>query len=309
MAENSKIQWCTHTFNPWRGCTKVSEGCLNCYAEAGSKRNPGVMGIWGPQGTREIAAEAQWRLPVKWNRWAANGTCHICAGHGRSLAGRGPKCEPCEGAGYGEPYRARVFCASLADVFEGRDTMPQASWEAVEGARRRLFLTIATTSHLDWLLLTKRPENILDSYRQHWAYGSDWPKPNIWLGTSVENQQRADERIPHLIQAPAAVRFLSCEPLLGPLDLEPWLGKGLGNMTDGIDWVIVGGESGHHARVFDITWAEEIVEQCRAHKVACFVKQFGARPAADGQLLQLVSRKGDDLNDWPEHLLVREFPQ
>lgn len=131
MAENSKIEWTTHTFNPWRGCTKVSEGCRNCYAETMSGRNPKVLGVWGPSGTRVVASEAMWREPLKWNADAAKRGVH-----------------------------ARVFCASLADVFEGPETMPADAWPKVRAARVRLFHLMNATPHLDWLLLTKRPENV-----------------------------------------------------------------------------------------------------------------------------------------------------
>lgn len=195
MAE-TKIEWTSYrrpdgsmvpgyTFNPWRGCTKVSAGCANCYAETMSKRNPEVLGIWGDNGTRAVATESYWRQPLKWNREAEK-------------AGK----------------RRRVFCASLADVFERRSELEQP--------RGGLFRLIAETPYLDWLLLTKRPENV--NYLSPW--GSEaWPWPsNIWLGTSVENQEQADKRIPELLKVPARVRFLSCEPLLGPVDLTKWIG-------------------------------------------------------------------------------------
>jgi protein gp37 len=303
MGTATKIQWAHHTLNPWRGCTKVSPGCSHCYAEAGSKRNPKVLGVWGREGTREIAAESQWRLPPRWDRWARDGFCWHCGGRSRDPEAEG-RCRTCDGLGsFGRSYRARVFCASLADVFEGRDTMPAAAWPAVEAARVRLFGLIDQTDYLDWLLLTKRPQEIVPAVRRlrettGWAVG--WR--NVWLGTSVEDQQRADERIPELLAVPAMVRFLSCEPLLGPLDLSRWLASRL------LHWVIVGGESGGNARVFDVAWAEEIVNQCAAFGVACFVKQLGARVAADGRLLQIGGRKGEDLADWPEHLQVRQMP-
>lgn len=223
MAEDTKIQWCHHTFNPWRGCTKVSAGCANCYAETLSGRNPKTLGSWGPKGTRVVAAEAQWRLPVKWDRQARE---------------------------TGE--RRRVFCSSLADVFEdwtGRmhDSQGRVFWwdqddrtlcvttnendgqyrntATMDDFRNRLFRLIDATPNLDWLLLTKRPRNIIRMMPCR-VEPDNWPRKNIWLGTSVENQEMADERIPHLLQTPAAVRFLSCEPLLGPVDLAKWLVPG-----------------------------------------------------------------------------------
>ena len=190
MGANSKIEWTTHTFNPWRGCQKVSAGCANSYAEAFSRRNPAVLGQWGPDGVRVIAKDSYWQQPLKWDRQAA--------------AAGGP--------------RPRVFCASLADVFERRP-------ELVE-PRGRLFRLIDATPHLDWLILTKRPENIVGMMPAYFpnylaeagAMNQEAVRENVWLGTSVEDQAAADERIPELLKMPARVVFLSCEPLLGPVD-------------------------------------------------------------------------------------------
>jgi protein gp37 len=239
MAENSKIEWTTHTFNPWRGCTKVSAGCSNCYAETMSGRNPKTLGVWGPNGTRVVAAEAAWKEPLKWDRKAAEA---------------------------GE--RHRVFCASLADVMEdwrgtvsnsqgllghvfddesvgfGPDLVgdpPSKSTNVrplvLSDVRRRLFALIDATPNLDWLILTKRPENVLRMTYDAWCKkvpghvsqdegdGRQWAWPkNLWIGTSIENQSAANERIPHLLKVPAAVRFLSVEPMLGPVDLSSFLG-------------------------------------------------------------------------------------
>jgi protein gp37 len=296
VAEDSKIEWTTHTFNCWRGCTKVSEGCKHCYAETLSGRNPGTLGVWGPNGTRVVAAEAQWKLPVKWNVEAARA---------------------------GE--RHRVFCASLADVFEDwagpmayasgnlamvgsdgewfgkpADWKPSANSKVrtltMDDVRLRLFKLIDETPNLDWLLLTKRPENITPAmiYVDQRLYdrGPMRLRPNVWLGTSVENQAAADERIPLLLRTPAAVRFLSCEPLLGPVDLSNWWGLFPADTDDdgtthwgqdtqgyggrGIHWVIVGGESGPGARPMHPAWARSLRDQCRAAGVAFFFKQWGA---------------------------------
>lgn len=192
--------------------------------------------------------------------------------------------------------------------------------------RARLWCLIAETPHLDWLLLTKRPENAdrlwTDAQTAAWngadSLGPTWPT-NIWLGTTVEDQRRADERILHLLRVPAAVRFLSCEPLLEDVDLESAFAvcDANGEMSgprckpDGspsIDWVIVGGESGHHARPFDVARARSIVAQCREAGVAPFVKQLGAHPVADGFEQRLKDKKGGDMSEWPADLRVREFP-
>lgn len=259
--QNSAISWTDHTFNPWIGCVKVSPGCEHCYAMTLDKRFG--HSNWGPAKTtgRRMMSDNYWRQPLKWDAAAAK-------------AGQ----------------RARVFCASMADVFEEHP--------AVEHARMQLFNLIDATPHLDWLLLTKRPENIARMMAP-WLEGTNFPE-NIWLGTSVEDQRRADERIPHLLKIPAKVRFLSCEPLLGPIELwrfdeEDQVLRGVGvirsgGMTPstpdsppegyddsyaGIDWVIVGGESGHGARPMHPNWARSLRDQALAAGVAFHFKQWG----------------------------------
>lgn len=299
MGQDSKIEWTHHTFNPWRGCTKVSPGCANCYADTLSKRNPAILGEWGPNGTRVVAAESYWGKPYSWDHDAH------CAGQ-----------------------RHRVFCASLADIFEdwtGPVTAhPGLRWIDIAGkwqktdlhigknlvtladARRRLFHLIAKTPNLAWLLLTKRPENVKPMTAAEW--GNRWP-PNVWLGTSVENQEQADKRIQELLKVPAAIRFLSCEPLLGPVDLrsigpEKWdalLGwkdaanneRGWAN-TSRIHWVIAGGESGHRAqriRPMHPDWVRSIRDQCQAAGVPFFFKQWGEwLPSAQGEWSKIGRR-------------------
>jgi protein gp37 len=187
--------------------------------------------------------------------------------------------------------------------------------------RRRLFKLIDATPNLDWLLLTKRIENVKRL----------WPSllaRNIWLGTSVENQAAAEERIPILLQIPASIRFLSCEPLLEAIDMHPWIdctcneisGTCINCQGGGIHWMIVGGESGPGARPMDVAWARSIVRQCKDRGVACFVKQLGKHPiqidrvnTASGvrgnpEGVRLTDKKGGDPAEWPEDLRVREFP-
>jgi protein gp37 len=278
MAENSKIEWCHHTFNPWRGCTKVSSACDICYAEALSFRNPGTLGVWGKYGTRVIASEAMWKEPIKWNKKATEA---------------------------GEPHR--VFCASLADVFEGPETMPEESWEPVSAARERLGELIDETPDLDWLLLTKRPQNVLKYGPLGYRWTMEGMPENVWLGTTVENQKYADERIPRLLKIPAAVRFLSVEPMLGPIDLrhyialdetngsaefleengwgyDQWSGgfTGPNHFRDsvyapepGIHLVIAGGESGSRARPMHPDWPRSLRDQCVTADVPFFFKQWG----------------------------------
>ncbi len=287
MSANSKIEWCHHTFNPWWGCTHVSEGCRNCYAETFAKRTGHK--VWGARAPRRMLSANYWRQPLKWNDAARQA---------------------------GE--RHRVFCASMADVFE------DIKHPGVIDARLSLWGAITETPHLDWLLLTKRPENFRELLPNR-------PSPNVWLGVSVEDQATADERIPLLIQTPAAKRFVSYEPALGPVDfrcLAPFDdfhtdALDTPDPTRRLDWIIVGGESGPGARPFDVEWARSTVKQCREAGVVCFVKQLGAQPVSDSDddrrhcgdmnlphpfRLILNSRKGGYLHEWPEDLRVREFP-
>jgi len=296
MATASKIQWTDHTWNPWRGCTKVSDGCKFCYADTLSKRNPKTLGIWGRNGTRVIASDSAWRDPAKWNEWAARGVCYHCGGRGEfkhdgDLVG----CADCQGTGsFGAPYRARVFCASLADVGEGPETMPDGSWLDVQMARVRLSKLIMESESLDFLLLTKRPQNMT-------KYFDAAVLSRCWVGTSVENQEAADERIPHLLKVPAAVRFLSVEPMLGPVNIQsainlmPWQ---IGGGDAELHWVIVGCESGGHAREMKTEWAQSIADQCRAASVAFFMKQ-----------LVINGKVSGELDDFPESLRIRQMPQ
>ena len=366
MAENTKIQWATHTFNPWRGCTKVAPGCANRYAEKQSKRNPGTLGVWGPNGSRVVASEAMWRQPVAWNR-DVEATVEVW-----------------------KDDRPRVFCASLADVFEdwqgsvvrhdgctmweckGCSAWTDGALPTVQAnppscrncgqilrqsrlelayARARLFRLIDATPNLDWLLLTKRPENVSrmwsprhDGYFAQQSAPPQKPytghRPNVWLGTSIACQDDADRDVPELLTCRDLVSklFLSIEPLIGPVDISRWLGPqsegqwmnvvecGHRSSEYGINWVIVGGESGTNARPCDVAWIRSIVKQCRAAGVPVFVKQLGAVPecrcdeggwqrAADGtcndnscRRVKLLDPKGGDPAEWTEDLRVREVP-
>lgn len=268
MGENSKIEWTHHTFNPWIGCAKVSAGCANCYAEALMDKQYGKV-RWGPNGERKRTTYENWKKVKKWNRDA-------------------------ERAG----ERRRVFCASLADVFEDREHLD--SWRA------DLFYLIDLCQSLDFLLLTKRPENIRRMYPHRWIESTPH---NVWLGASVENQDAADLRIQHLLNVPAVIHFLSCEPLLGSVNLaKPYGHWHEESVQQGIDWVIVGGESGHHARPLYVEGVREIRDRCQESGVACFIKQLG-KVAYDGcEQLKLTDKKGGDWNEWPEDLRVREFP-
>lgn len=295
MSEGTKIEWATHTFNPWTGCFPVSPGCLHCYMMALLKR----FGKDGRKRTR--TSESYWKQAARWNREASN-----------------------------DAARQRVF-PSLCDWLD--DEVP-IEWLA------DFLKLIHDTPNLDWLLLTKRPEKFFlqtltvalqyaDSHNDEsflewltlWSKEHQ-PPHNVWIGASAEDQKRADERIPELLKIPAAVRFLSVEPLLGPVDLST---SEKGDVMAPVDWVIVGGESGPGARPCNVEWIRDIVRQCKAADVPCFVKQLGSRPMLRdappptyppkrreyidfGDRLKLNHPKGGDQAEWPEDLRVREFP-
>lgn len=299
--ENSGIQWTDDTFNPWIGCTKVSPGCKNCYAEADQDKRRG-RAKWGLNGTRSVTGLDNWRKPIIWNKQA-------------ELSGK-PR---------------RVFCSSLADVFEKYDDQVvdakgqllfypfekllgpvdpahpidnfhlytqewiDKHWNGenqmlpltLDIIRSRLFKMIEETPYLTWQILTKRPENILEMVPIEWGKNG-WPD-NVWIGTSVENQEAATERIPKLLHVPAKIKFISCEPLLGPVDLTDlsYGGSSLNALTGGddylgmivttdcINWVIVGGESGVNARPMHPEWAYQIIADCERYKTSAFFKQHG----------------------------------
>lgn len=307
MGKESKIQWCDHTFNIVWGCHKISEACKFCYAADFAKRvgyGKRLPTIWGEDAARRVFGDKHWREPQKWNLDAQS-----------------------------EGVRRRVFCSSMADVFEDHST--------VADARVKLWPLIESTPWLDWMLLTKRPENMIRFAPESWA--GRWPK-NVWAGATAENQARLWERAAYLRRVPAVVRFLSCEPLLEALEFGVDVDstsnrfgvftcprcKGWGavrtsgglsvdghpfeqlcdHCSDGcaIDLVIVGGESGVHARPFALEWAKSIIDQCRAAGVAPFFKQAGEHAFNGGVRLTLRDRHGGDPAEWPEDLRVREMP-
>lgn len=277
--ETTKISWTDATFNPWWGCTKVSPGCTHCYADTFAKRVG--QDIWGPNAERRFFGAKHWVEPYKWDEKARK-------------AGK----------------RLRVFCASMADVFEDRaDLDPE---------RRKLWDLIETTPNIDWQLLTKRPQNICRMIDQRWMQD---PRPNVWFGTTAENQEQANARIPELLKVPARIRFLSVEPMLGPVKLNEIpnttkLGSGESRIDaiggwaintfkqhmratpiERIHWVICGGESGAGARPMGIEWARDLRAQCDDAGVSFFMKQLGG-----------VRDKRHKIDDMPNGLRVREFP-
>ena len=228
MGEVTEISWTDHTFNPWIGCTKVSAACDNCYAEALMDTRWGKV-KWGAGQHRVRTNAANWRQPVKWNKKAGE-------------------------AG----VRRRVFCASLADVFDA---------EVSNDWRDDLFDLIDVTQNLDWLLLTKRPQ-VAKKYWHRRTLSKPWNSSNIWLGTTVEDQKMAELRIPILLSIPAKVRFLSCEPLQELVRLkDEWLLH--------LDWIICGGESGPGARHVNPSWARSLRDDCQRSGTFFFFKQWG----------------------------------
>lgn len=221
----SEISWTHHTFNPWWGCTKVSPACDNCYAEDFADRFGGAT--WGINGERRFFGPEHWNGPVKWNSEAEQ-----------------------------KKIRFRVFCASMADVYEDRPDLV--------AERQKLWELVGRTPALDWLLLTKRPQNA----QRLSPWGGVWPG-NVWLGTSIENQKYAERRIPILGAIPARVRFLSCEPLLGALALSTTVRKGV------IDWIIAGGESGPVSRPMNPDWVRGIRDFCASQEIPFHFKQWG----------------------------------
>ncbi len=359
MGDKTGIQWTDASWNPIRGCTRVSEGCRKCYAEAVAAR------FSGPGQPYEGLATKTPKGP----RWT--GVVHQVGGLVADLPLRWKR-------------PRRIFVNSMSDLFH--EGVPD-DWID------RIFAVMALAPQHQFQVLTKRPQRMLAWFQERWqpapaitlsdgfvvpaetmgetrrsqveracepllqahrladssndrlwtesgqckAMQWEWPLPNVWLGVSVEEQATADERIPLLLATPAAVRFISAEPLLGPVDLSPWLWGpdqpcaecpkdedcdcGWRTRRDlkmpGLDWVIAGGESGPGARPCDVAWIDELVAQCQAAKVPVFVKQLGARPFyrvrsdpnfSGTRAFPAKDRKGGNPDEWPVHLRVREMP-
>jgi protein gp37 len=251
MAENSKIEWCDHTFNPWVGCSKVSPACDHCYAERWANR-VGRSELW--TGTRARTSAANWRMPLRWNAqaraaWMAKGT-----------------------------RRPRVFCASLADVF---DNQVPIEWQL------DLWRLIDATPYLFWLLLTKRIGNA----RTMLPYVENAQlQRSVWLGATVVTQEEMDRDLPKLLNTPVAVRFLSVEPMLEPIRIP--------SECAGLKWVICGGESGRGARPLEISWVSQLRRDCERWGIRFFMKQGSQANWPDYK----------DFANFPESIRVREFP-
>jgi protein gp37 len=256
MAKNSAIEWCHHTVNFWWGCVfallldgSLDEACRNCYAKMLAALFSRGKATWGPKGNRWIRHLAAVRELAKLDESARK-----------------------------RNVRERVFINSMSDTFEDRDDLNEA--------RAALFAVSQVVTNLDILLLTKRPQNVRRMVPAAWL--ENWPA-HVWIGTTCGTQQAADERVPELLSIPARVRFLSCEPLLGPVNLERvefgprpnhtpqscLTPTYMGRFDAKIHWVICGGESGPKARPMHPEWARSLRDQCQAAGVAFFFKQWG----------------------------------
>lgn len=254
MSEQTNIEWCDSTFNPWIGCAKVSPACDDCYAARSTPART-LNVVWGANEQRRRTSASNWALPLRWNATAAQ----FQAKHGR---------------------RQRVFCASLADVF---DNQVPTEW------RDDLWRLIEATPNLDWLLLTKRIGNAANML----PVPTDFDRlyPHVWLGCTICNQAEADRDIPKLLAVPARVRFLSIEPLLGPVDLMRTAKDCSETMgLQHIDWVIAGGESGPRARPMSPDWIRKLRDQCSAAGVPFLFKQWGEWIPMLGQAEGLIVR-------------------
>lgn len=315
MGDKTKIEWTEATWNPVRGCERVSAGCMNCYAEAMASRFSGRGQPYAGLATRTRRGNPRWTgevglvpehllKPVRWQR---------------------PR---------------RIFVNSMSDLFWKK--IPDAYIAAVFGA-------MAHAPHHTFQVLTKRPNAAgrwfdwlklvsdeidvsparycLDQLRQHVPESDQrrveidmhsarldgtWPLPNVWIGTSVEDQATADERIPLLAHVPTAIRWISLEPMLGPVDLmrdDVEI-----HLIDYLDWVVIGGESGPKARPCDVLWIHEVVKACRVVGFCpVFVKQLGSNVVAAGERVKLKDRKGGNIDEWSDASIatisVREYPQ
>jgi protein gp37 len=291
MSEGTTIEWTDATWNPLRA--SVNDGAGVGWACV--RVSQGCVNCYAATINRRLGTGLDYTVPAL----AKVSTYVDEKAMGKPSSWRKPR---------------RVFVCSMSDLF--------GEW-VTDSEILDVWLVMAANARHTFQVLTKRPERM-----REWVsarFGNVEPLPNVWLGTSVENQATANERIPHLLATPAAVRFLSCEPLLGPVDLRYTLIVPP-VMNGRVDWVIAGGESGPRARPMDLEWARAIVEQCKAAGVAVFVKQLGAKPmgrtvaftAAAGAVgfegtwtsaaMKLRDRKGGDPAEWPEDLRVRQWP-
>ena len=330
MSEQTKIEWCDSTLNFWEGCTKISDGCKNCYAAERDWRF--TLGKHWGNGAPRRKSKSTVKDALRMNRYPF--VCDVCGTGSVDVSdehGQGSywPCGECSKTTL--HHLRRIFSLSLGDWLD--DEVP-IEWLA------EMLNTIRRCNDVTWILCSKRPENFrprikaaigamlcdpLDTADKMSAWLDGTPPPNIIILTSVENQAMADKRIPELLKIPAACRGLSLEPLLGPVELN--LGTiNAGAMRDGpqwtgkpfISWLIIGGESGKGARPCNVDWIRSLVEQGNAAGVATFVKQLGANPSAyirqDGgeethSPISLADKKGGDPAEWPADLRIQQWPE
>lgn len=336
MAQLTQIEWTDMVWNFLRGCRRVSEGCTNCYAERQAIRHA------GPGGSYEGLVKSTPNGP----RWTGKLSYH----------------EDILLAPLRRKKPTKYFVNSMSDLFyqEVTDEMldkafavmsltPQHTYQILTKRPERAYEYLANRG--SWPLLTMMEslmskEERANGPRSRTAFAKrlggvelseiDWPLRNVWLGVSCEDQKTADKRIPLLLKTPAAVRWVSAEPLLGPIDFHVWLpDEWSGGArqdapygdTPPLDWIVVGGESGPHSRPFDVAWATEIVRQCKSTDVPVFVKQIGAKPYNSGgdpwkspgsivvpvdsnvRTINFRDKKGADVGEWPPHINVRQMPE
>lgn len=280
MADETKISWCDRTMNFWIGCAKTSPGCANCYAQvdtfARTQRSRGRE-LWGPKADRHRTSRANWRKPLAWNeqQWVE---CISCGWRGKwdRSYDEDDSCPDCSAQHLnGEPIlkatRQRVFVSSLSDICEDHpQILPE--WRA------EIASMVISCANLDWLFLTKRPENFNRLWQQWFDFylptGSTGSLPqNLWVGTTAENQEAADKRVPELMRINAKTRFLSCEPLLGHIGFNASAELRAG--FEKINWLIAGGESGSKARPMHPAWARSLRDQCAEAAIPFHFKQLG----------------------------------
>jgi len=279
MSDSSKIEWTDASWNPVTGCTKVSPGCDHCYAETFAERWRGVPGHHFETGFDVTLRPERLEQPRAWKK---------------------PR---------------RIFVNSMSDVFH--EAVPDdfiLSMFAIMAVTPQHRYQVLTKRHGRMRSLLSRPKFSQDIKDLLWQLDGGiawrrhhWPLPNVWLGVSVEDQKRADLRIPALLDTPAAVRFISAEPLLGPVSLWHLIdakGSGVGEPRV-LDWIIAGGESGPGARPCDLNWLRALRDQCEWSGSAFFLKQLGKRLGREVG----AGPKGGDWDAWPEDLRVREFPE
>lgn len=280
MSAQTGIQWTDSTWNAWWGCQRVGPGCDHCYAEALDKRTGGAH--WGAKADRRRTSETNWNEPLRWQKKAD--AFEAATGH-----------------------RRRVFCGSMMDIM---DNAVPLEWS------HEAFDRIEQCDRLDWQLLSKRVGNVESRVPDRWLRGG-WPK-HVGMMITVVTQEEANRDIPKLLRLKDEHGIpwigLSMEPLLERVTFRwsawgPWPYGGHLDGLKPVDWVIVGGESGNGSRPFDTAWADSIVAECAEAGVPCFVKQLGANVIKSGVACPKGAKKGDDMNEWPEAIRVREMPK